>query len=70
MKKKTKEFKRNKIKLIKFKNKKKENLKFEKLERNLKKSWEVFDELVQIYSKANFGTAFKNNEILRKMLQN
>ncbi len=40
------------------------------MERNLKKSWEVFDELVQNYSKGNFGTVFKKNEILRKILQN
>ncbi len=42
----------------------------EKLERNLKKSWEVFDDLVQNYSKANFETVFRNNEVLRKILQN
>ncbi len=40
------------------------------MERNLKKSSEVFDELVQNYSKANFGTVFKKNEILRKIIQN
>ncbi len=26
--------------------------------------------MIQNYSKANFGTGFKNNEILRKILQN
>ncbi len=41
-----------------------------KLERNFKKSWEAFDKLVQNYSKANCVTVFKNNEILRKILQN
>ncbi len=39
------------------------------MERNLKKSWEIFEELVQNFSKTNFGTVFKNNEILRKILQ-
>ncbi len=66
----SKEFKRNKIKYIKLKNIKKENMNSEKLERSLKKSWEVFDELVQNYSKANFGTGFKNHEIKKKNLQN
>ncbi len=66
-KKNSKEFKRNKIKLMKFKTRKKD-LEFQNLERNLKKSWEVFDELVQNYSKANFGTVFKNNKILRKIV--
>ncbi len=65
----SKEFKKNLIKLIKLKNRKK-NFKSKILERNLKKSWEVFDELVQNYSKANFGTAFKINEIFRKIWQN
>ncbi len=70
MKKKSKKFKRNKIKLIKLKNRKKKIWNSENLERNLKKNWEVFDKLVQNYSKVNFGTVFKNNEILRKILQN
>ncbi len=30
----------------------------------------VIDKLVQNYSKANVGTVLKNNEILRKILQN
>ncbi len=70
-KKNSKEFKRNKIKLIKLKNRKKGKFEIPKnWNVNLKKSWEVSDELVQNYSKVNFGTVFKNNEILRKILQN
>ncbi len=38
--------------------------------KGLKKSWEIFDKLVQNYSKADFGTVFKNNETFRKILQN
>ncbi len=34
------------------------------------KSREVFDELVQNYSEANFGLVLRNDEILRKTLQN
>ncbi len=66
MKKKSKEFKRNKIKLIKLKNRKKENLIFQKIGKEFKEKlrgiW-----LVQNYSKTNFGTVFKNNEVLRKI---
>ncbi len=47
----SKEFKRNKIKLIKLKNRKKKIGNSKKLERNLKESWEVFDELYKIISK-------------------
>ncbi len=47
--------------MIKFKNRKKENLKFQKIGTDFKKSWEVFDELLQNYSKTNFGTVFKKN---------
>ncbi len=53
-----KKFKRNKIELIKPKNRKK-IFNSKKLERNLKESWEVFDELVQNYSKANFGQCLR-----------
>ncbi len=49
--KKSKEFKRNKIKLINLKIEKRKIWNSEKLERNLKKSWDVFDELVQNNSK-------------------
>ncbi len=50
---------------------KKENFKFQKIGKEFKeKLKKVFEELVQNYSKANFGTAFKKNEILRKILQN
>ncbi len=55
-------------KLIKFKNRKKKIWNSEKLERNLKKLRGIWRTGTQF--KANFGTVFKNNEILRKILQN
>ncbi len=58
----SKEFKRNTIKLIKLKNRKKENLKF----RKRRGIWRIGTN----YSKANFGIVFKNIEILRKIVQN
>ncbi len=51
--------------MIKLKNRIKENLKFRKIGKEFKEKLggEVFDQLVQNYSEANFGTLFKNDEI-------
>ncbi len=69
-KKKTKEFKRNKIKLIKLKNRKKK-LKFQKIGKEFKEKLRgIWQTGTKLFQSKFWGRVFKNNDILRNILQN